>query len=147
MAGSLGIVSGIILGQSAVTLLARILGLNGQPITVASIASISWSVQDLTLQEQVDTGTWLPASVLFDSLQQNDQARWDQDDVNNPGRDGLYGYNFLAALSGSEFAAQDVDPITSLPLPHRYQVDVQFTPAIGSAFRQSWQLTELPTWP
>jgi hypothetical protein len=145
MAGFQGVVTGVILGKSTVAFLARILGLNGQPITVASIVSITWNVQDLATQTQVATGSWIPGAVVFDSLRQND-PRWTQDSVDNIGSDGLYGYNFLAELDQFKFVAQDVDPITGLPQTHRYQVDVEFTPVVGTVFRQTWQLVSIPTW-
>jgi hypothetical protein len=45
-AGAMGVVTGIVLGNSSVTLLARILSVNGQPATVASIAGITWNIRD-----------------------------------------------------------------------------------------------------
>ena len=146
-AGSLGVVTGLVLGNSDVTLLARILGLNGQPVNIASIAGITWNIQDLTAQAEVASGSWVPSTVLFDSLQQNDPIRWDQDNVDNPGRDGLYGYNFLAMLPGNNFAVMDVDPITGLELPHKFQIDLEFTPFSGGRFRQTWQVVATPTLP
>lgn len=120
---SLGLITGIVVSGSGVTLMARILGNTGRPITRASLSSITYNVQNVTDATVEGTGTLTIASVVFDSLQQTD-PRWTRDSADEPGEDGAWGYNFLATMAASLFADGG----------DRIQVDVKFTPASGEAF-------------
>ena len=114
------IITGNAVENSGVTLLARLLGNGGTPVTQASLASIAYTVTDLNQGTVIVTGSALTISqVIFDTLQL--APVWTKDAV---------GYNFLAALPGSLFTNGG----------DTYQVDVVFTPVTGNPFRQSWQL-------
>lgn len=112
----------IILGKavqnSGVTLLARILGNAGTPVTQLSLSSIAYTVTDLTTNTAIGSGTLTVSQVIFDTLQTD--AVWTKDAV---------GYNFKAQLASTLFANGG----------DTYQVDVAFTPVSGQPFRQSWQ--------
>ena len=143
----LGVVTGIGVCGSGHTLMGRILGNSGVPITQASLASIAYAVRDLTAGTTITSGVALTiSSVVFDSLQQAD-PRWTKDSASSVGEDGRYGYNFLATLPATLFTAFDVDADTEEVTTHRYQVDVTFTPASGQPFRQAFQFPAVPTWP
>ena len=144
--GGAGIITGIYTARSGLTLLGRVLGNNGRPITVATIASIGYNVRDLTTQTNLAVGALSPAAVLFDSLQQAD-PRWDKDSATRPGKDGAWGYNFLATLPAAQFATlQDVDMVNSQVNPHRCRVDLAFAPVAGEPFRQAFEFTPITTW-
>lgn len=121
-----GLVTGVAAGKSGVALLARVLGNAGAPITQASLASIAWTLTDLTAGAAVAAGTFVVATSVFDSLQID--PRWTVDAL---------GYNFLGTLAASNFPA--ALPAAGAPgqaaPPRRYQADVAFTPAAGEPFR------------
>lgn len=148
--GCQGAVTGVVVSKSGVTLLARILGQLGTPITVATISSITWNVQDLVTQLSTGSGSFTPSQVVFDSLQVFD-PRWNKDSASSPGPDKLWGYNFLASVPASSFTAYDVAASSavfpSVVTPHTFQVDVEFTPVSGEKFRQPWVFKPIPTWP
>lgn len=131
------ITGGQLSAKSGLTLLARILGNNGEPITRASLSAIAYTVKDRTNDAAVSTDSLTISTVVFDDLQQND-PRWTKDNENAPGPDGRWGYNFLATLPASAFPGLDDDDAedTTEPL---YQIDVKFTPASGEVFYQIWQ--------
>lgn len=143
----IGVVTGTAILNSGVTLLARILGNSGIPITRASLSSISYTVRDLTTPETVATGQALTiSSVVYDDLQQSD-PRWDKDSEDEPGRDGRWGYNFAAVIPAAHFTSYTVGSYSPYPVTgHRYQVDVKFVPASGQPFVQPFQFTALPTY-
>jgi hypothetical protein len=130
-------------GQSGVTLLARVLGQNGVPITRASLSGIGWTLTDLTRGAVLGTGSLTINSAVFDSLQVGD-PRWTIDTPVNPGADGANGYNFLAVLAATLFPIRPATPVDVLagyqPKGVRYQADVVWTPVTGQPFRQifSW---------
>jgi|SRR5579859_498114 len=147
MAGSIGVITGIGIANAGVTCMARILGNTGTPITQASINTIAFNVKDLNLLTSPGTGTLLPANVIYNSLQQQD-PRWDKDSGLRPGKDGAWGYNFLNLFSHTFFTAFDVDNSTTPPTvkPHKFQIDIVFTPVTGEPFLASYSFLAVPTW-
>lgn len=129
-----GIYTGIVVAGSGVSLLARLLGNDGNLLTQASLSSIAYSVYNVTDSASGGAGTLTVSSVIFDSLQQSDR-RWRVDSIDRPGVDGRYGYNFAATLAASLFTSGgDV-----------HQVDVTFTPASGEPFVVVWRFTPVET--
>lgn len=127
--GTLGIVSGVVVAQSGITLMARVLGQAGQPITRASLSTITYAVRDLTDAVAVQAAQPLTiAQVVYDDLRQSD-PRWTRDSAYHPGPDRAWGYNFLATLPAGLF--DDYDSDTGVVTHHEYQVDVKFTPVTG----------------
>ena len=136
----------VITGQAiptrhGVTLLARIAGNAGVPITQSTLSKIQYALTDLgsPIGVGVKTGaltTLTITSVVFDSLQQSD-PRWTRDSVGSPGPDGLWGYNFLATLPASLFANTNMN---------RQHIDVKFTPVTGEVFYGQWEWSPLPTY-
>lgn len=141
------VITGYAVALSGVTLLARILGNAGQPVTQASLSAIAYTVTDLTAGSNAGSGTFTIADAVFDSLQTD--PRWQEDSAASPGPDGLTGYNFLATLPGSLFPLiipAAPTPYAPAPAPHSYQADVAFTPTSGEAFRVVWQFPVLPVY-
>lgn len=134
----------LITGQSiptrtGVTLLARIVGNAGVPITQSTLASIQYDLTDLGSPIGVSptTGplvTLAIATVLFDSLQQSD-PRWTRDSAGAPGRDGLWGYNLRCTLPASLFTSKN-----------RQHVDLVLVPLIGEPFRVIFEWAPLATY-
>lgn len=127
-----GVITGTVVAKSGVTLMARVLGNNGRPITRASLSAITYHVYNVTDAEDVSSGSGslTIADVVFDDLQQND-PRWTKDAADLPGSDGRWGYNFLATLPASLFTAGG----------DRIQVDIKITPVSGEPFVQPFQFT------
>lgn len=148
MAGSIGIITGVAVANSGVSLLARILGYDQQLVTQATFSAITYNARDLTTQTTIASGQVLAVgSVIFNAIQQD--SRWDKDSQVRPGRDGRWGYNFLAYLPATLFPkAFDIDPLTNLVTPHLVQVDVNFTPVLSTwpAFVQPFAFKPIPTW-
>jgi len=135
-----------VVNRSGVTLLARIVGNGGMPITQASLSTIQYALTDFGSGSPTpgSPGPANPApttgalasltisSVVFDSLQQND-PRWTKDSAANLGSDGAWGYNFLATLAATLFTTAN-----------RQQCVVVFTPVTGQPFRClfQWQPVE-----
>lgn len=96
--------------NTALVILARVLGTAGTPINQASISSISFkSYLDGT---EVYSTSPVVSTTIFNSLQTGDD-RWDQDNT---------GYNLALTVSGSAF-----------PLANkRYTWELILTPASGS---------------
>lgn len=122
--------------RSGVTLLARVVGNLGVPITQATLSSIQYALTDLGSPTGVSpvTGnltTLAIALVIFDQLQQSD-PRWTRDSAGSPGADSLWGYNFSATLPASLFTSSN-----------RQRVDVVFTPLSGEPFRQPFEWTPI----
>lgn len=144
---TIGIITGVVTAQSGVTLMARILGNSGRPITQASLLSITYKVRDLFDLISLGTGTFTISTTVFDDLQQGD-PRWTRDSEHSPGPDFAHGYNFLATLPASLFptAVYDVDPETGDVTRHRLQVDVTFTPVTGEPWVQPFSFQPIPTY-
>jgi hypothetical protein len=115
------------------------------PITQADISSISYTVQDLAMQTQLGTGTFVVSSSVYNSLQQND-ARWTVDSQYAPNpQDRRWGYNFAAVVPAADMAIGAVQTVDfqNTVLPHKVQITVLFTPTAGEVFRQVWQVTPI----
>lgn len=142
-------ITGIVVANSGVTLLARIYGQAGTLITQATISTIQYSVRDLSEAVTTTALTTLgsPSSLIYNDLQQND-PRWNLDSADNPHPDdGRWGYNFLATLGASlftDFDVQDEAPFTVVP--HRWAVSVVLTPVSGAKFHIPYAFTAHPTW-
>lgn len=143
---TLGVVTGVGVLRSGVTLMARVLGNAGTPITQASLSTLTYTIRDLTAGTTITSAQSLTiASVIYDSLQQSD-PRWTKDDADNLGPDDRHGYNLLAVIPASHFTAVDVDSDTKQITAHRYRVDLLFTPVTGQAWIQPFEFTAVPTW-
>ena len=140
----IGVINGAIVAGSGVTLMTRLQGNNGQLVTKASLASISYQVSNLTLGTVAGTGTLAVASVIFDSLQQSD-PRWTADSADSRDKFGNWGYNFLATLPAAAFGVSTLvaQPLAPVP-PPVYQIDVLFTPASGEVFRVPFRAQAYP---
>jgi hypothetical protein len=143
------ILGGVVPGGSGVTLLARILGQTGKPVTQASLSTIGYAVTDLIAATQT-TGSFSISTTIFDNLVQND-PRWTFDNQYTPGASGLWGYNFAGSLASTSFPLATASavplgyPVQPAP-PRPYQIDVTWTPVTGAAFKQSFAVTVLPTY-
>lgn len=137
-----GVITGLVVGASQVTLMARILGQLGTPITQATVATIAWQVSNLTQGTVVGNGSFVVANTVFNALVQAD-PRWIRDSVYTPGPDGAYGYNFAAVLPASTFAPSTLGPGQNLQPPDVLRCDVNFGMADGSNFRvpYTWKST------
>ncbi len=136
-----GIITGIVVTKTDVTLLARVVGNLGTPVTQATISAISWQVSDLTLGTVLGTGTFVVASVIFNSLQQAD-TRWVRDSATQLGVDKAWGYNFLAVIPASAYAGPALIAMANAYLPDVLQADVTITPTTGNPFKLApyqWQ--------
>jgi hypothetical protein len=125
--------------RSGVTLLARVVGNAGVPITQATLSTLEYALTNLGSPPgvSVTTGTLTAltiSSAIFDQLQQSD-PRWTRDSETSPGVDGLWGYNFRATLAASLFTSNS-----------RQHVDIVFTPLTGEPFRQTFEWTPLATY-
>lgn len=126
--------------RSGVTLLARISGNAGVPITQATLASIQYALTDLGSPAGVNpvTGPLTALSIagtVFDQLQQSD-PRWTRDSAQAPGPDGNWGYNWATVLPAALFTSSS----------NRMHVDVVFTPVIGEPWRVSFEWNPLTTY-
>lgn len=125
------IATGIVTQNSGYSFIARIIGQNGQPITQASLASVTYTITDLGPYRNtpVSSGPTVVtiSTTVFDSLQTVD-PRWKLDSQFRPGDDGAFGYNFLLSLP----------PIASA---NQQQIDVRFTPVSGQPFNASGKWT------
>jgi hypothetical protein len=140
------IITGTATGQSGVWLAARILGNLGAPIVQADIASISYTVMDLTTATQIASGTFTVANVVYNSLQQTD-ARWSVDSQYSPNPiDRSWGYNFAATVPAADFASLFDTDFMDTVRSHRVQITVTFVPVVGEQFRQAWQFNPIPSW-
>lgn len=117
------ITKAVVFEDSGATLLARVLGNAGTPITQASLTSISYKVFDLNAADPTaatQTGTLTISAVVFDTLQTD--PRWTVDDE---------GFNFAYAAPASWFSEST----------HTYRIEYKFTPASGEAFWTVFTLT------
>jgi hypothetical protein len=143
---NVGIVTGTALVGGGVTLLARVVGNAGRPITVASLTSIAYAVRDLTDALALGDDTVTVSDAVFDDLV-TDDPRWNRDSSAAPGPDGRWGYNFAVTLPADLFADTfDVHETSNKVRRHRVQADVLFTPTSGEPFVVSWAWSPVPTW-
>ncbi len=114
-------IPGVVFANASATLLARMVGHDGQPLVPAAVSAIRYSVYilgpgDPYLRTPVaghQEVTLAPAQVLFASLQQD--LLWDVDEE---------GYNFRHAV--------DVSQQPAFPTPGRhYLVEYRLTPVTG----------------
>jgi hypothetical protein len=124
--------------KSGVTLLGRIVGNAGVPITQASLTSpLTIVVTDLTKEAAlagsgaVNTLTPAVSGVVFDSLQTG--PLWTKDSAAAPGPDGLFGYNFAYLVPAANFNTPG----------DKYQLDVKFIPVVGEQFVVSFTVPTL----
>ena len=108
MAGTLSVITGVIVAGSGATLMARLRGNAGQLVTQASLTSISYTVTDLTAGTVSSPVTVSVAACVFDNLQQGD-PRWSKDSANDPGPDGEHGYNALVTVERLSFSGHGAD--------------------------------------
>lgn len=143
--------TGLIVANSGVTLLARILGQNGNPITVASLSTIQYAIRNLTLGTTPTalTSAGTVASLVSNDLVQND-PRWSIDSADNPGEDGRWGRNFLLTLAASLFTSARTFTVESAApyrvTPYHLQVSVVFTPVSGEQWHIPYPFLSYPTW-
>lgn len=135
-------------GRTGVVLLARVRASNGQLITQASLSSIAYTVSNVTLGTTLGTGTFTISSTVFDALQQGD-VRWQEDSADEPGPDGVHGFNFAATLDDALFvlitlAAPGV--LSGPASPQLIQCDVAFTPTSGEPWRVAFRWQKLPVY-
>jgi hypothetical protein len=127
------VTGGVIPSGTGVTLMRRVTGNNGLPITKASLTSIAWTLTDITNGMALGTGTFAISAVVFDVLQTAD-PRWAFDTV---------GYNFAATIPAAQtlpVASPSIQPAAGKPM-RQLQCDVLFTPVTGEPFRSQF------TWP
>lgn len=139
---SYGAITGTVTSGSDVALMARIRGSDGALLTQASISAVAWQATDLTAGAIAGAGSFTPSSVIFNTLVTAD-LRWTRDSADNLGAlDGVWGYNFLAVLPYTTFAAT---ALANVGQPtHRYQTDVVFTPVAGGQFTVVWIFAPVP---
>ena len=132
---TLGVITGRTIARTGVVLMARVVGASNANITQATLSSISYLVRDIDAGSSGSVTALTIASVVFDTLQTGNG--WDQDAT---------GYNFRAILPASAFAwTPEVDAAAN-PKPHRFQVEVRFTPSSGEQFVIVFGLFVHPTW-
>jgi hypothetical protein len=139
---NMGLITGVVVNRTGVTLLARLLGSLATPITQATVASIAWKLSDLTAGTVVAAGTFVVAATILNALVQND-PRWTADSANSPGPDGLWGYNFAAVLPASTFPATPLTGQALLMTPDTLQCDVTFAMQDGTQFVVPYRWTPL----
>lgn len=116
-----GEIRGVVFQNASATLLARVLGADGNPITLGQITAAKYSIallddEDPARQTPVP-GHWevavAPSAIVFASLQKD--ALWDVDSV---------GYNFRHIV--------DVSSQPAFPVAHRfYLIEYRLTPQSG----------------
>jgi hypothetical protein len=103
----------IIMQGNPCTVLARVIGGDGNAITSADIATVAWTVYDVDAQQQTDTGSPDVDDCIYDTLQTD--GRWTTDSI---------GFNL----------AVDIDD-TAFPVGGDcYQVRITLTPVSGDPY-------------
>ena len=117
MASPTYILETTIFEDSALYLMARVKGNDGEDITQATIASISLRVLDMSNENtSVHSSSPVVADTVHDTLQTTAlDPRWTKD---------VRGYNFGVTVPASAFPTGD----------HTYRVEVHFTPVSGDRF-------------
>ena len=103
--------------RTGTTLMDRILGADGTPVSQATFTAIAYTVTDLETHQRIGSGSLTIALVIFDGLQ-ND-ALWA---VAVPG--DTTGYNFRWTVPANLLSG----------VGRRVQVDVKMTPTSGEIF-------------
>lgn len=104
------------------TNLGRLVGVDGEYLTIAAVSSIQREIFDLdsaTPDVAVDSSALVVADSVFDTLQTD--GRWSKDP----------GYNFRDTVAASI-------PSTG---EHKYQVEYMFTPSSGETYMLAFVLT------
>jgi hypothetical protein len=128
-----GVVEAKTVAKSGVVLMGRILGADGSAVTQASLIAVSYKVTDLTTGDEGETQSLTVSAVIFDTLQTG--SGWNEDST---------GFSFRAVIPASQFVFTPNDSPTIVP--HKYQVDVRFTPTSGEQFVVPWVLMAHPVW-
>lgn len=80
----------VIFAKQTFPIMARVVDHEGEPLTQAGVASISWAAYPAAGGSSVATGTLTPSNVIYDTLQTD--AIWDRDDI---------GFNFRHMVGSS----------------------------------------------
>lgn len=130
----LGVVTSMrVPGATGQIILARIVGAKATPISQATISSVTVQVTDLSKEAltvgsgNIATHSPAVASVIFNALQQGDPL-WEGNGGDSsiaPGKDKLWGYNFLFTVPAADFGNSG----------DLFQVDVKVVPVSGEPFR------------
>jgi hypothetical protein len=103
-----------IVAKNPVMVRALVVDINGDRINQSGLSSVSVKVFNARTSVETYSATLTISSVVFNSLQTNDDA-WTQDDA---------GYNFKHAIPGSAFPDGSAE----------YRVEYKFTPTVGDAW-------------
>lgn len=112
----------VVFEDSGLTLMARIVGNDGEYIKQADFGTITYAVHDSDGAEVTASTSLTPANVIFDTLQTSgDDPRWPHGDV---------GFNFAFVL-----------PAASSPTGGKTNlVEVKFVPSSGEPFHVVWEV-------
>lgn len=113
------ITQGQIIQNSAVELLARVIGQDGSPITAADVSTITCTIYDTTTGSSTGNVSLTTTDVVYDTLQLD--ARWTADQI---------GYNLAIGLDGNNFPTGGTV----------YRVECTVTPNDGSTYKLLWEL-------
>jgi hypothetical protein len=105
------------------TLLARVYGTAGTPITQATCSSIAYSITDTTTNTVADSGSLTISAVIYDTLQTD--AIWTKDAT---------GYNFKWTPSATYLSAPGVT----------YAVEATITTTTSAKIQVPFALTTVP---
>ncbi len=106
------------------SLMARVVGSDAVAITQSDIASIAYTIWDLSATSSaINSGSLDAADVVFDSLQTDD--RWTVDDT---------GYNFRWAAAASLFPAFDA-------IKKTFRVEIVLTDTVAAEIALLFELT------
>jgi len=109
--------------SSAVVVMARVLGENRLPVTIAGVQAVTIKVADMATLAETYSATPTVSTVFFNSLQTDD--RWREDSE---------GYNFRATI-----------PHTAFPVGDRsYRIEADITLATGARGLCPWQVRAEP---
>lgn len=133
---SVGVITSVVTANAGIVLMARVLGVAGQPVTPGSIATIAWQATDLLAGTIAGSGTFTVASSIFANLVTND-PRWTADAI---------GYNFLGLIPAGTLPAASPGGALQQATPRPYQIDVKFTGADGSIGYAVYQCMALPVY-
>lgn len=124
------------IAKSGVVLLARVVGLDAEPITQSTIETVSYLVRDIDGKISSDEFVANKNEVIFDTLQTG--GGW-EDEI---------GYNFRLLVPASLFNWEPDLEYNGNPKPRRFRVDVSFVPT-GNAdgqFVVPFSLFVIPAW-
>jgi hypothetical protein len=143
---ALGIITGVVVSQSGVTLFARVIGITKEPITQDTVSDVTYGVRDLTDGEtDVSSSSLSVVDCIHNDLVQDD-PRWTRDNQWRPGPDGLWGYNLEAVLPSTLFTDYDMDTDTKEISRHRFRVDLKINPRTGQPMVIPFEFTPIETY-